>query len=109
MLLQHPDGRTALERGDVDAWAGLDPMMARPRSKAAPAVLPQAGGQHLGRAQRARGVRQENPEIVRRVLAVYEEARKYALANPEELKKMFIAATKLPDAVVDRQLGDAPI
>ena len=28
MLLQHPDGRTALERGDVDAWAGLDPMMA---------------------------------------------------------------------------------
>src|SRR5215212_9246094 len=25
VLLQHPDGRTALERGDVDAWAGLDP------------------------------------------------------------------------------------
>src|SRR5215475_8172672 len=28
VLLQHPDGRTALSRGDVDAWAGLDPMMA---------------------------------------------------------------------------------
>src|SRR3712207_3282345 len=28
VLLQHPDGRTALERGDVDAWAGLDPLMA---------------------------------------------------------------------------------
>ena len=28
VLLQHPDGRTALERGDVAAWAGLDPMMA---------------------------------------------------------------------------------
>ena len=28
VLLQHPDGRLALERGDVDAWAGLDPMMA---------------------------------------------------------------------------------
>ena len=26
--LQHADGRTALERGEVDAWAGLDPMMA---------------------------------------------------------------------------------
>jgi sulfonate transport system substrate-binding protein len=26
--LQHPDGRTALEKGDVDAWAGLDPHMA---------------------------------------------------------------------------------
>jgi len=28
VLLQHPDGATALIRGDVDAWAGLDPMMA---------------------------------------------------------------------------------
>src|SRR4029450_4364439 len=26
--LQHADGRTALERGEVDAWAGLDPHMA---------------------------------------------------------------------------------
>jgi sulfonate transport system substrate-binding protein len=26
--LQHPDGRVALERGQVDAWAGLDPHMA---------------------------------------------------------------------------------
>src|SRR5436190_4406477 len=28
VLLQHADGRLALERGDVDAWAGLDPIMA---------------------------------------------------------------------------------
>src|SRR3954453_21115249 len=28
VLLQHADGRTALDRGDVAAWAGLDPMMA---------------------------------------------------------------------------------
>jgi ABC-type nitrate/sulfonate/bicarbonate transport system substrate-binding protein len=26
--LQHPDGQAALERGDVDAWSGLDPLMA---------------------------------------------------------------------------------
>jgi sulfonate transport system substrate-binding protein len=26
--LQHADGRIALQRGDVDAWAGLDPFMA---------------------------------------------------------------------------------
>src|SRR6202451_3488161 len=29
VLLQHPDGKTALIRGGVDAWAGLDPMMAQ--------------------------------------------------------------------------------
>src|SRR3982074_3779918 len=28
-LPQHPAGQTALIRGDVDAWAGLDPMMAQ--------------------------------------------------------------------------------
>jgi sulfonate transport system substrate-binding protein len=28
VLLQHADGKVALLRGDVDAWAGLDPLMA---------------------------------------------------------------------------------
>ncbi|MFO0544247.1 MAG: aliphatic sulfonate ABC transporter substrate-binding protein, partial [Pseudanabaena sp.] len=27
--LQHADGRAAIEKGDVDAWAGLDPHMAK--------------------------------------------------------------------------------
>jgi sulfonate transport system substrate-binding protein len=40
------------------------------------------------------------------VLAVYEEARKYSLANPAEVKRVFIAVTKLPPAVVDRQLDE---
>jgi sulfonate transport system substrate-binding protein len=29
LVQQHADGGTALMRGDVDAWAGLDPMMAQ--------------------------------------------------------------------------------
>jgi sulfonate transport system substrate-binding protein len=48
----------------------------------------------------------EHPDIARRVLAVYEEARKYALANYAEQKRVFIAVTKLPDAVVDKQLKE---
>lgn len=35
VLLQHADGRLALTRGDVDAWAGLDPIMAAARWKMA--------------------------------------------------------------------------
>ena len=46
------------------------------------------------------------PDVVRRVLATYEEARKYSLANYDDLKKTFIAVTKLPDAVVDKQLKE---
>lgn len=35
--LQHADGKTALERGDVDAWSGLDPFMAETIQQQAPA------------------------------------------------------------------------
>ena len=45
-------------------------------------------------------------DIVRRVLAVYEGARKFSLANYDELKRIFIAATRLPENVVDKQLKD---
>src|SRR6266849_4043799 len=48
----------------------------------------------------------DHPDLVRRVLAVYEEARKYSLANYDVVKQTFIAATKLPDAVVDKQLKE---
>jgi sulfonate transport system substrate-binding protein len=48
----------------------------------------------------------EHPALVKRVLAVYEEARKYSLANYAEEKRVFITATKLPEAVVDKQLKE---
>ena len=37
--LQHPDGRIALERGQVDAWAGLDPHMAASELEAGSRLL----------------------------------------------------------------------
>ncbi len=48
----------------------------------------------------------DNPQFVSRVISAYEEARKYALANPDELKKIFIGVTKLDEAVVDKQLKE---
>ena len=107
VLLQHADGKTALIRGDVQAWAGLDPMMAQAEVE--------DGARLFYRKPEANpwgilNVREEflkdHPDIVRRVLAVYEEARKFSLANYDEVKRVFIAATKLPDAVVDKQLKE---
>ena len=46
------------------------------------------------------------PEVTQRVLAIYEEARKYSLANYDELKKSLVTATKLPDEVADKQLKE---
>jgi ABC-type nitrate/sulfonate/bicarbonate transport system substrate-binding protein len=48
----------------------------------------------------------EKDITVRRVLATYEDARKYALANHDELKRIFVGATKLSESVVDKQLNE---
>jgi sulfonate transport system substrate-binding protein len=107
VLLQHPDGKTALIRGDVDAWAGLDPMMAAAEVEdGARLFYRNAAANTWGILNVREEFAKNHPEIVRRVLAVYEQARKFTLANYDEEKKVFIAVTKLPDAVVDKQLKE---
>jgi sulfonate transport system substrate-binding protein len=107
VLLQHPDGKTALIRGDVDAWAGLDPMMAAAEVEdGAKLFYRNAAANTWGILNVREEFAKEHPDLVRRVLAVYEDARKYALANYDEEKRVFIAATKLPDAVADKQLKE---
>src|SRR5450631_3214524 len=107
VLLQHADGKTALIRGDVDAWAGLDPMMAQAEIEdGAKLFFRKPDANTWGILNVREQFLKDNPDIVRRVLAVYEEARKYSLANYDDLKKTFIAVTKLPDAVVDKQLKE---
>ena len=105
VLLQHADGRTAMERGDVVAWAGLDPMMA--------ASEVESGARLFYRKPEANtwgvlNVREEfakaNPALVKRVLGIYEDARKWCLAHPAALKSSMMAATKLSDPVISKQL-----
>jgi sulfonate transport system substrate-binding protein len=107
VLLQHADGKTALIRGDVDAWAGLDPMMAQAEIEdGARLFFRKAEANTWGILNVREQFLKEHPDAVRRVLATYEEARKYALANYDELKKSFMAATRLTDAVADRQFKE---
>ncbi len=105
VLLQHQDGRTALERGDVDAWAGLDPLMAAAEIEAGATLFHRKPELNtLGVLNVREDFAKANPEIVNRVLRVYEEGRKLAIAEPQAVKQVLIAATKLPAAVIDRQL-----
>jgi sulfonate transport system substrate-binding protein len=107
VLLQHPDGKTALIRGDVDAWAGLDPMMAQAEVEdGAKLFYRNKDANTWGILNAREEFLKEHPDIVRRVLAVYEDARKLSLANYAEEKKVFIAVTKLPEPVVDKQLKE---
>ena len=105
VLLQHADGRLALERGDVDAWAGLDPLMAAAEVESGAKLFHRKAEDNTWGVLNVReAFAKENPELVRKVIAAYEEARAYSIANPAELKKALVDATKLSDAVIDRQL-----
>jgi len=107
VLLQHADGKAALIRGDVDAWAGLDPMMAQAEiEEGAKLFYRKADANTWGILNVREQFLKDNPDIVRRVLATYEVARKDALANYDDLKKTFIMVTKLPETVVDKQLKE---
>ena len=107
VLLQHPDGKTALIRGDVDAWAGLDPMMAQAEVEdGAKLFFRKPEANTWGILNVREEFLKDHPDLVRRVLGVYEAARKHSLANYADVKRVFIAATKLPDAVVDKQLKE---
>jgi len=107
VLLQHPDGKTALIRGDVDAWAGLDPMMAQAQVEdGARLFYRNKDANTYGILNGREEFLKTYPELTRRVLAIYENARKYCLANYDDEKRAFIEATKLPGAVVDIQLKE---
>lgn len=105
VLLQHADGKQALLRGDVDAWAGLDPLMASAELENKAVLLFRKPEYNSGGVISVpEAFAAEHPDIVRRVLATYETARKDALARPDVLKDALVTATKLPPEVIERQL-----
>src|SRR6202012_1006482 len=100
-------GKPALIRGDVDAGAGLDPMREQAEIEdGAKLFYRNPDANTWGILNVREQFLKDHPDVVRRVLAAYEEARKYSLANYDDLKKTFIAVTKLPDNVVDKQLKE---
>lgn len=105
VLLQHPDGKTALVGGDVDAWSGLDPMMAAAEiENDAKLFYRNAEANTWGILNTSESFLAKHPQAITRVLSVYERARQHALDNPAELASVFVAFTRLPENVVARQL-----
>ncbi|MGA9010128.1 MAG: aliphatic sulfonate ABC transporter substrate-binding protein [Xanthobacteraceae bacterium] len=107
VLLQHPDGKIALIRGDVDAWAGLDPMMAQAQVEdGARLFYRNKAANTYGILNACEDFLSRYPDLTKRVLGVYEDARKYCLSHYDDEKKVFMDVTKLPDAVADIQLKE---
>ena len=103
--LQHADGRAALEKGDIDAWAGLDPQMAKTElEKGSRLFFREPRFNSYGILNVREEFAKQHPDYVARVLSSYEKARQWALQNPSELKQILIKASNLSDAVAAKQL-----
>jgi sulfonate transport system substrate-binding protein len=103
--MPHADGRVALEKGEVDAWSGLDPMMAQSELVAKSRLL--FRDPYLN-TYGVLNVREDymaaNADTIRRVLKVYEAARNTALRSPDVLRAALVKAANIDDAVAARQL-----
>jgi sulfonate transport system substrate-binding protein len=100
--LQHPDGRVALERGQVDAWAGLDPHMAASQLDAGSRLLYRNIAWNTYGALNAReDFLAAHPGTARIVLRAYELAHTYARAHAAETAQILARASSVDARVAE--------
>jgi sulfonate transport system substrate-binding protein len=103
--LQHSDGKLALERGDVQAWAGLDPLMASAEIEGGSRLLfRNPAWNTYGVLNVREDFAERYPNQVSRVLEAYERAHAQALAAPAELEAALVKEANLSEAVAKRVL-----
>jgi sulfonate transport system substrate-binding protein len=103
--LQHSDGRNALERGDVDAWAGLDPLMAQTEvENGSKLFYRDVSFNSYGVLNVREEFAKQYPAYVKRVLVAYEKARLWAIQNPAEFRALYGRDAKINDAIAAKVL-----
>jgi sulfonate transport system substrate-binding protein len=101
--LQHPDGKVALERGQVDAWAGLDPYMAQLEvEKGFKLFFRRPDWNSFGLLNVREAFATEHPDITERVLRSYEKARLWCLEHPDEARNILQSEAQLSPAVAEK-------
>jgi sulfonate transport system substrate-binding protein len=105
--LQHADGRTALVRGDVDAWAGLDPIMADAELNDGARLIVREPTRNTFSVLNVReDYLADHADAVQLVLEQYERARQWIADNPEETAALLAAESGVDLAVAQTVLGE---
>ncbi len=103
--LPHGDGRTALERGNVDAWAGLDPHMAASELQAGSKLIYRnkdfnTYGFLNGREEFVK----KYPVTTQKIIQQYERAKQWIIDNPDQAAQILADEAKLSLDVAKRSL-----
>ncbi|MFG6415567.1 aliphatic sulfonate ABC transporter substrate-binding protein [Roseateles sp. DC23W] len=103
--LQHADGRVALEQGRVDAWAGLDPLMAATELNTGARLLYRnVAFNTYGFLNVREDFLTRHPAEVKRVVGHYERARLWIQANTTEAARILADEAKVDLQVALLQL-----
>jgi sulfonate transport system substrate-binding protein len=97
--LQHADGRTALENGSVQAWSGLDPIMAGAEQKGAKLFYRNLDFNTYGFLNATESFLKNKPELAQAVVNAYEKARAWAAENPDQTAQILADVAGLDLAV----------
>jgi len=91
--LQHADGRAALDGGSVDAWAGLDPIMAAAEVESGDKLIYRnVDFNTYGFLNATEEFITDHADLAQAVVDAYEQAREWALENPEETAQLLADA-----------------
>lgn len=108
--LQHADGRVALERGQVDAWAGLDPHMASSELDAGSKLIYRnIDFNTFGFLNARADFVAQHPDYTRRVIAAYERARLWILEHPDEAAQILAEEAGISLEVAERELFERTV
>lgn len=103
--LQHADGANALLTNQVDAWAGLDPHMAKVEIDSGAALFLRDHDKNTYGTLNVRSeFAEQHPEVVEKVIEVYEKARKWVVDNPGEAAAILAKEADMPLEVAERSL-----
>lgn len=104
--LQHADGWAALQNGSVEAWAGLDPIMAGAEEAGAKLVYRNVGFNSYGFLNANESFIAAHPDLVQLVVDAYESARAWAAANPEETARILAEVAALDIAIATKVIEE---
>lgn len=104
--LAHADGKTALFNGSVDAWAGLDPILAGAETEGAQLIYRNVDFLSYGFLNATESFIADKPDVAQIVTNVYEQARQYAIANPDATYAVLAAASGLSVPVAKKVITE---
>jgi sulfonate transport system substrate-binding protein len=104
--LQHADGWAALQNGSVDAWAGLDPIMANAEQTGATLFYSNVDFNSYGFLNAREDFLRDKPEVAQLVVDAYAAAADWAAEHPEETAQILADAAGIDLPVAQKVIRE---